>query len=121
PAAVVPTGMDRSLNLLCFGYTSALLVFGFLRRGVVHLHRSLRLERAQSFITAGNDLVAGFQSVLDLDISDARDSCLNRREHGLLAAHQKHALHLILFLIARGGARRRGQGPATSAVLLRPS
>src|SRR2546422_3054928 len=59
----------------------------FRSRGVVHLHRSLRLERAQSFITAGDDLVAGFQSVLDLDIGDARDSCQDRKSTRLNSSH----------------------------------
>src|SRR5437870_6106307 len=102
--AGVSTGIRISLVLAC---ASALLIVLFLWRAVVYLHLGLGLQRAQGLVAADHNLVAGFQPLGDLNISDACDAGLHGQEDRLFSIHHKYALNLILLGIARCGRRRR--------------
>src|ERR1700733_10863436 len=71
-----------------------------LRRGVVHLHAALGLERAEHLVAADDDFVALLKALRDFDVGDAGNPGLDRAEKRLLSVDHKHALNLVLLRIA---------------------
>src|SRR5208282_667522 len=105
-AVVVSTGMQFSLATSTL---SALLIVLFLRRGVIYLHASLRLQRSQRFVAAHNNFVAYLQTFGDLDVGNAGDSRFHRTEECFFPVNDEDALYFVLLGIAGGSRRWRCQ------------
>src|SRR2546429_8262182 len=101
-----------------FSLRSALLIVLPLGRAVVHFDLSFRLQSAQGFVAANDNLVAGLQALGNLNVGDAGDAGFHRPKYCLLAIHYKNALNFILFDIARSSRRGRSEGYAGTALTL---
>src|SRR6266566_1198233 len=110
----VSTGMQSP----SFSLRSALLIVLPLGRAVVHFDLSFRLQSAQGFVAANDNLVAGLQALGNLNVGDAGDAGFHRPKYCLLAIHYKNALNFILFDIARSSRRGRSEGYAGTALTL---
>src|SRR5205823_10796982 len=74
-----------------FSLRSALLIVLPLGRAVVHFDLSFRLQSAQGFVAANDNLVAGLQALGNLNVGDAGDAGFHRPKYCLLAIHYKNA------------------------------
>src|SRR5713101_7588022 len=73
-AADVSTGILLSPSL-CLPLL-ALLIVWFLGRGIIHLDRGFRLQRAQGLIAPHNNFIIGLQTLGNFDVGDAADARL---------------------------------------------
>src|SRR5271168_2649562 len=82
----VSTGITLSRAFLTWSLSepSALLIVGFLRRGVIHFDGGFRLQRAQRLVTAHDNFVAGMQTLSDFNICYAGNPSIHRLEDRLL-------------------------------------
>src|SRR5437879_11812679 len=99
-----------------FSLRSALLIVLPLGRAVVHFDLSFRLQSAQGFVAANDNLVAGLQALGNLNVGDAGAAGCHRPNYCLLAIHYKNALTFVLLDIARGSRRGRSERSARPAL-----
>src|SRR5580704_539563 len=87
--------------------------------GIIYLNGSARAQGAQRFVAADYDLVAVFQAIRDLNVSNSGDARLYRDEFGFLSADNENALNVCLLGVCPcvcSGRGFRGRQRNTAAV-----
>src|SRR5258708_38163038 len=107
PAAMPPNGPIATYLRRCktVAVTKKRPALGIRFRSdrVVHFHAGAVAQRTQHFVTAGDNFVAGLQSVFHFNFRGASESGLDDLEFGFLVTDDEDALELFFFLLGRGG------------------